>query len=204
MQIQKEDIRKVILKVAREEFADKGYKDTSMRTIAQRAEVGLSNIYNYFKNKNEIFREVLSSVLKAFEDSMIEHNNEDYISLDIFSSDEYLRRQTDLFFSLVAKYKEDLRILFFNASGSSLENFRDEIIEIHTQTGREYLRLMKEKYPDVNTDISPFFTHTMCAWFMSSIEELVMHDLSDSEMEQFIREYMEYGTAGWKKILKVK
>ena len=55
MQIQKDNIRKKILEVARSEFIAKGFKDTSMRTIAKKGEVNLSNIYNYFSNKDEIF-----------------------------------------------------------------------------------------------------------------------------------------------------
>lgn len=202
MQIKKDDIRKTILGAAREEFSEKGFKDASMRTIAQKAKVGLSNIYNYFGNKDEIFREILSEVLAAFDKILKEHNSSDHVNRDIFSSEKYLGKQIDMYLSLVDDHKEDLKILFFKSSGSSLENFQEELIEKHTQTGTEYIELMKKKYPEMNADISPFFIHTMCAWFMSSITELVMHDLSQSEVQQFVRDYMEYSTAGWKKLMR--
>ncbi len=204
MQTQKDDIRKTILSVARKEFIEKGFKVTSMRTIAQKAEVGLSNIYNYFKNKDEIFSEVLASVLAAFEKVMKDHNDVEFINLDIFYSEEYLRTQVEMFFNLITNYKEDMNLLFFKSSGSVLENYREELIEQHTKIGIEYIAIMKSKYPQINGNISPFFIHTMSAWFVSSITELVMHDLSDDEMETFIREYMEYGTAGWQKLMRVK
>ncbi|MFA6871618.1 MAG: TetR/AcrR family transcriptional regulator [Bacteroidaceae bacterium] len=38
-----------------------------MRNIAKNTGVGLSNIYNYFKNKNEILEEVLKPLLQALE-----------------------------------------------------------------------------------------------------------------------------------------
>ena len=38
-----------------------------MREIAWLAGIGVGNIYNYFKNKDELFREVISPVLCAFE-----------------------------------------------------------------------------------------------------------------------------------------
>jgi AcrR family transcriptional regulator len=126
MQFQKNDIKKVILREAREEFMEKGFKDASMRTIAKSAGVTLSNIYNYFRNKNEIFCDVLSGLLCAIDSTMEKHNSPDYISTDIFSSEEYLRSQIDMFVGLVENYKED-----------------------------------------------------------------------------FIREYMEFGTAGWKKVMRV-
>jgi hypothetical protein len=62
---------------------------------------------------------------------------------------------------------------------------------------------MKIKYPHVNTDVSDFFVHTMCSWWIDILGELVMHDLERKELERFISEYIEYGTAGWKKLMKV-
>ena len=56
MQFLKGDIQERILKVAEEVFLEKGYKDASMREIASRAGVTVSNIYHYFTNKDEIFR----------------------------------------------------------------------------------------------------------------------------------------------------
>ena len=204
MQIQKDDIRKKILKVARKEFIEKGFKDASMRSIAKNAGVGLSNIYNYFRNKDEIFREILSGLLKALDNVMEEHNSSKYISIDIFSSEEYMHSQINMFVELIDNYKEDFKLLLFKSSGSSLENFREECTELHTRTGKEYITQMKEKYPSINADISKFFIHTMSSWWMSIISELVMHDLSHSALEDFIREYMEFGTAGWKKVMRVE
>ena len=204
MQIPKEDIRTTILNVARDEFSEKGFKNTSMRSIAKKADVSLSNIYNYFKNKDDIFKAILSPVLSAFDKTLVEHNDADYINLDVFSSEEYLKKQVDRYLALVDTCKEDLKILFFKSSGSSLENYQEEHIERLTRTGMEYIYLMKKKYPKINADISPFFIHTMCAWFMSSIVELAMHNLSHGQMQQFLREYMEYSTAGWKKVMRVE
>ncbi len=203
MQIQKEDVKKVILQIARKEFAKKGFKDASMRAIAKKSEVGLSNIYNYFRNKDEIFREVLSGLLSAIDSTMERHNSSDYLSVDIFSSEEYMRTQINIFVELVENHKEDFKLLLFRAAGSSLENFRSEITDKHTQTGIEYIALMKQKYPEINSNISEFFIHTMSSWWISIIAELVMHDLSHESLEDFIREYMEFGTAGWKKVMRV-
>nr|WP_321357629.1 TetR/AcrR family transcriptional regulator [uncultured Draconibacterium sp.] len=204
MQIQKEDTRRIILQVARDEFIKKGFKGASMRNIAQNAGVGLSNIYNYFRNKDEIFREVLSGLLNALDRVMEEHNSSKYISIDIFRSEEYMRNQIDLFVELINNYKEDFKLLLFKSSGSSLENYREECTELHTRIGKEYIALMKEKYPTINANISEFFIHTMSSWWISIISELVMHDLSHRELEDFIREYMEFGTAGWGKVMRIE
>ena len=64
MQVLKEDIRSRILTVARQQFERNGYSKTSMREIAVLAGVGVGNIYNYFTNKDELFREVSCALWK--------------------------------------------------------------------------------------------------------------------------------------------
>lgn len=203
MQTQKEDIRKKILKVAREEFLEQGFKDTSMRIIAKKAKVGLSNIYNYFKNKDEIFKEVLSGLLEAIDYTFKIHNSTEHIDLYVEHSDDYMRQQIDLFVELIYNHKQEFDLLLFKASGSSLENFRDDYTDKHTEIGKDYIKKLKENYPSINTNISEFFLHTMSSWWMSIVAELVMHDVSHSELETFIKEYMKFGTAGWNKILNI-
>jgi len=203
MQMQKKDIRNIILKVARKEFIDRGFKDTSMRTIAKKAEVGLSNIYNYFKNKDEIFKEILSNLLNELDKIMVKHNSPEGIDLYVDDAEEYIRGQIKMFLDLVDNYKEDFRLLLFKSADSELENYREECIKVYSKTGKEYIEMVKQKYPSINSNISDFFMHTMSSWFMSSVAELVMHDLTHEELEQFITEYMCYATAGWRSVMQI-
>ena len=52
MQYPKDDIQKEILKAAELVCLENGFPKASMGEMAQEAQVGLSNIYNYFKNKD--------------------------------------------------------------------------------------------------------------------------------------------------------
>ena len=74
MQYSKDDIQKEILKAAEKVFLENGFPKASMREIAQEAQVGLSNIYNYFKNKDDIFCTVVRPVISAFDRMMHEHH----------------------------------------------------------------------------------------------------------------------------------
>ena len=203
MQRLKEDIRKNILQEARKEFLDNGFKNASMRNIAKNTGVGLSNIYNYFKNKNEILEEVLKPLLQAFDKMLEKHNSTEYISLDIFISKDYQQTQINKFVDLIFKYRKELKLLLFKVDGSSLENFKEEYTNRHTEIGLEYLSKMKEKYPQVNITISDFFIHTISSWWLSIIGEIVSHELEVNEIQRFITEYMDFVTAGWKKIMNV-
>ena len=67
MQLKKDEIYTAILTAAQAEFDLHGFGGTTMRKIAARAQVTLSNIYNYFKNKDEIFSAVLAPLLQKIE-----------------------------------------------------------------------------------------------------------------------------------------
>jgi len=57
--IDKDEIREIILGVASEIFARYGFNKTTMDDIARGMGKGKSSIYYYFKNKEDIFREVV-------------------------------------------------------------------------------------------------------------------------------------------------
>jgi AcrR family transcriptional regulator len=50
------------LDAAAEEFGARGYHETAISHITQRAELGLGTFYVYFKSKEEIFRAVVSDM----------------------------------------------------------------------------------------------------------------------------------------------
>ncbi|MCT4638539.1 MAG: TetR/AcrR family transcriptional regulator [Bacteroidales bacterium] len=202
MQTKKENIKEDILRVAKAEFYKNGFKNTSMRTIAKKANVGLSNIYNYFRDKDEIFRTVLTPLLTAFDRIMDEHNKPEYISTDIFTSIDYQAEHINTFVTLITNYREDLKLLLYKSHGSSLENFSDEYSDIHTTVGMEYMKQMKDKYPHINNNVSSFFIHIMSSWWITIIGEIVSHDVPEDKIEQFIGEFIEFSTAGWRKIMK--
>ena len=74
MQYLKEDIQEKILHIAEEVFSEKGYKDASMREIASRTGITVSNIYHYFTNKDEIFRTILKPVLNDLYAKIYSHD----------------------------------------------------------------------------------------------------------------------------------
>ena len=73
MQIAKEHIRQNILNAALPLFYAKGYSKVTIREIADDSHVGLSNIYNYYNSKEDIFRELVQPVINDFEIMLDKH-----------------------------------------------------------------------------------------------------------------------------------
>ena len=54
-----ERTRQIILSVASELFMTKGFKNTSTREIALKANITQPNLYHHFKNKKELYLAVI-------------------------------------------------------------------------------------------------------------------------------------------------
>lgn len=203
MQFKKEDIRLRIVAVARDEFLVNGFRDTSLRVIAARSGVALGNIYNYFKNKDGLFSEVLRPAVEAVDDMLEKHNDEEKLTTEYFYSKEQQHDDLVRMTGLVEMHRESFRLLLFGSAGSSHENFRGRLTRKSMSMGQEYLVKMKEKYPEISIDVSPFFIHFMSSMWLNIMTEIVTHTLTHEQITKFISEYIEFGTAGWQRLMKI-
>ncbi len=204
MQTKKTNIRKTILKVARKSFFEYGYRRTSMRTIAKEANVTLSNIYNYFKNKDEILEVILQPVLRDMEQIFSRYKDPYYITNNWVEADDVSEMdEFKDYVKFIIIYQKEFDLLLHNCSGSKYENIKDYFIDRYTESSRNYLQLMKDKYPHVNKEISDFFLHTVAAWWIQIVSEIISHNLNEEEILQFLKEYMTFGTGGWQRLMKL-
>jgi AcrR family transcriptional regulator len=58
------DRRRMIIEAATKSFSLFGYKATTMDQVAKLANVGKGTIYTFFKNKEELFEEIISTLVK--------------------------------------------------------------------------------------------------------------------------------------------
>ena len=202
MQTKKEAIKNKILESAKKEFFEKGFKEASMRCIAKQAGVSTSNIYNYYTDKNTLFDDVLKPLIHKFSQMEQEHNDPKYIDLDVFESKKYKDRHIALYIELITSYREELKLLLFHSYGSKYQNFREDFTDKQTIMGREYLEILKKKYPQLNINISDFFMHTFSSWILAAIGELVFHNISDSSLKEILDNYFTFSIGGWKKLIQ--
>ncbi|MDP4163432.1 MAG: helix-turn-helix domain-containing protein, partial [Bacillota bacterium] len=63
------DRKRQIIEAATKSFSQFGYKATTMDQVARLANVGKGTIYTFFKNKDELFDEIISSLIKEMKDA---------------------------------------------------------------------------------------------------------------------------------------
>lgn len=205
MQFQKNEIRTQILDVAREEFIKNGVKRTSMQSIASRVGIAASNIYNYFKGKDDLLKDVLAPLFKAFAKYREQNRCADYTTLDIFRYDTYYRMMHHQVTSLVIPYRKEFSLLIFDTDGTSLEGCFKRLQDRNVEDGLEYIRRMRELHPDITTDISPLFVRILCELWGGLIKSIVTNeDITEQELDRIISNYVRFGIGGWKNLMGVE
>lgn len=196
VQYAKDEIRQRIIDVAREEFLQKGFEKASIRTITARAKTAKSNLYNYFNDKNDLFYSVLeptvAEIRKGLE-MVKQFNIPKGVDEYTLESQMYVINVVNQF---VAENFTDIRLLLFKAQGSSLENFKYEILEIFTDNMCSWVKSIR---PD--KEISRLFVRSVCSFYLSLIEQAILYGKSE-EMQRFRQEFTNFVYHGWKGVLQ--
>lgn len=205
MQVVKDNTRKLLLNTARKAFLQKGYKAVSMREISKLSGIGLSNIYNYFSSKDELLTVVLRPLLNEMDRMLERHNKPGGLSLDIFTSEDYIRSSLNEIMRIVTNYHQEIKLLFLYSQSSMYQDYLDKWIDRCTEKSIEYMDEMKRLHPELNTDISRFFLRYTSSCWIDMMKETALHEeLSHEETERFLNEYVRYVTGGWKKLMNVE
>jgi len=97
--------RKAILAAAEKVFAARGYASSTMAAVAAEAGISKGSIYNYFKNKEDLFRQVFTQAVAASEDQTVR------LLAGPLTAAEKLGRVLDDWFARLGYYKRIGRLV---------------------------------------------------------------------------------------------
>lgn len=195
MQFQKKDIRESILSAAREEFLDKGFEKASIRTITAKAKTAKSNLYNYFKDKDELFRAVLEPTVAKIR-SGLELAKQYNVPKE---AQEYTLESQAYVISIIGKFaaehSSDIKLLLFKGQGSSLEDFKYEVLEAFTDNMMSWTQSIK-----TGKEVSRLFVRSICSFYLNMIEQMFLFG-PNGDMKLFFNEISVFVYHGWKNVL---
>ena len=205
MQVLKDDVRLEILKQARREFMIKGFRQASLRAIAGSAGMTVGNIYRYFKSKDELFRELLAPIIGNLEMMKLglHLHHEKTPKGSKAESDEH-EAMISTVYGFIMKYRKDLKLLLTGAGGSSLEDFKEELIrwydEIYWQSLQEVWSAMGSGKLEVNKRTIYLISQSVA----DSLIEVVVNDYSLEEVRIVAEEMFSFFGGGTHQILAAK
>ena len=182
MQVLKDDIRASIIKAASDEFYVKGYIGSSMRDIAKRAGVSLSNPYNYFPNKNELFSEVTTPMRNTITEIFNESVNSGFSTGNEFNG--YAEKLAERLAQLSEENRKSIIILMEKSEGTESGMTKEEISSM----------LEKHFAEELGADDSCVYK-LIASNFLSGILAILKED-NNLNIENGLKKYLKYHISG--------
>lgn len=192
MQVKKSEIREEILNTARKEFLAHGFQGTTMRVIARKSGITTSNIYNYFKNKDDLFVELVKPTLNKITFALEEMVHFDYKKDKSIWDYQAKKKQFAQIIIFIDSHRNDLNLILFKSFGSSIQDFREVFIEKYTDIYLRHMRILNDIRPGSVTVPSHFFIHNLCSMYANVIGECIMHDVSYKKLQEYSEEFLTF------------
>lgn len=135
---EKELRRSAILRSARREFFDKGFRSVTVDSIARRAELSKGAIYLYFKSKEDIYAQILLRDIDKFHDRV-------KTLLDTsLSAEDNLRRFAEVYSSFFISDRELFRIFMNFMIQHNPVNFTPKISDHIVQSTNQTVKIIEQ------------------------------------------------------------
>ena len=192
-----------LIECAKKEFIEKGYMKASLRNICSEAGVTTGAMYFFFKDKEELFENVVGGPLINLMNAIGAHFDQetDFIgdvnsitSLDL--KDDYIAASDIL--SVLFRYKEEYLLLMNRAQGSKYEKIVDSLVEqIYEHYIMMYCRMKGYKSKKNITAEDKFIVHWMSHDQIDIFIHLMTHCENEKEAGKMMKNMFNYMVGGW-------
>jgi AcrR family transcriptional regulator len=137
---------------AKVEFTKKGFRNASMTTIAKGAQITAANIYRYFQNKDALFEDLISPVLKRW-DFLFQRIETEVMPQAILLGVNLKKYDAATFneeIEFIDSHREEYFLIFFCTSCSKREKYVEEITDRPAEVNSRLLQAIREKSPQVS------------------------------------------------------
>jgi TetR/AcrR family fatty acid metabolism transcriptional regulator len=181
----------LILEAAGSIFSDKGYPNTKMQEIAEKAGIGKGTIYQYFKSKKHLFQEVIKEGIDLYATDMKKEINK------CSGTEENLKKIVRFSFVFMQKHRNILKMVLnhHNLMDKSMIKW---IYDSKSKVVDLILEVIEENYGKItnNSQDRRFAVYCFLGMMISIIQEKVFHNqefdvekASDQLVKIFLKGY---------------
>lgn len=198
--------KKHILRVAKQEFLEKGFREASLRNIVKDAGVTTGAFYGYYDSKEDLFDDLVRDKVSVF----MEKFNMELKSFNELPAKEQpkIMYKTSLDYMLwMIDYIYDnfdiFKLILCCAEGTKYENFMHDLVKIEEKSVEKFISVLKKEGYDVHY-IDKQLTHILISGMFSAFFEIVVHDMARKKAVVYVKELWNFHNAGWRKLFGIK
>lgn len=199
------ETREKLLESAKAEFTEKGFAKASLRTICKNAGVTTGAVYFFFKDKDDLFAEIVRKPLVELKALMQTHFDEDS---EIVSSPDWIEKHNsfhegrhgdfgaEVVHHIYSNY-DAFRLLLMKSQGSAFENCIDSFVDEIEQS----YRLMTENVATDKSRIDGYLLHWLSHMVVDAFVHLIEHEPNEDKAAEHIEKIMGFVIDGWIKLI---
>ena len=194
-----EGVYEAVLACAKKEFLEKGYKDASLRVIAQAAGTSTGSIYTRFKDKAGLFNAIVGPAADQLKDMFVEIQ-ENFHSLDDSTQEaemgEYTSRHQMEMLEYIYDHFDEFRLLLDCSDGTRFSGFVDELVDIEVEYTYKYMEVINCESVKSGV-VTEDFIHIIVTAYFNGMFEVVRHNMSRDDARKYIRLLNRYHMQGF-------
>ncbi len=216
------ETKKKLLKCAMKEFSEKGYMKASLRNICKEAGVTTGALYFFFKDKEDLFGNLVGGPLKNLEKILDEHFTEEIavtkevtkeangIQISVadlakaqgFEDDMAIAR---LVIHYMFREKEAFELLITKSQGSVYETMVDQVVDkVELHYTQMYIAMKGYKSKRELNKEDKFIIHWMSHDQIQIFIHILKHCKDVREAEKQLKNMMAYMIGGWFGVINTK
>ena len=194
-----EGVYEAVLACAKKEFLEKGYKDASLRVIAQAAGTSTGSNYTRFMDKAGLFDAIVGPAADQLKDMFVEIQ-ENFHSLDDSTQEaemgEYTSRHQMEMLEYIYDHFDEFRLLLDCSDGTRFSSFVDELVDIEVEYTYKYMEVINCESVKSGV-VTEDFIHIIVTAYFNGMFEVVRHNMSRDDARKYIRLLNRYHMQGF-------
>lgn len=192
-----------VLECARVEFLDKGYKDASLRTIAQNADSSTGSIYTRFGNKSGLFNALVAPAVEGLKE-WFGYEQEVFDKRDIadkrVDSFDYSRDKYNTFLDYVYDHYDEFKLMISCSEGTVFSTFIHDIAKIDVEYTLKFIRDTNPALLESGS-VTEGLVHMLSSGFFTGIFETVVHNMDKEYAQKQVKKMRHFYQVGWKDLM---
>jgi len=184
MQVLKDEVRNKIYLSALKEFKEKGFEKASMRSIAKSADITVGNMYRYFRNKDDLFYEIISPAYNKVVEYIIRQKDPNTIVQEL--ANRNIDKQTNEIVEIYLQHRDELLIIIDGSKGSKYERAKEDIIKLVEEIIINLLGAIENK-----ALVDDFcFAHVLSVTVIEGVILIFKNQQKDEDVKKMVQQYI--------------